>query len=163
MGRTRGELGRVAVSWWPWLVGRRAQAWDSPPPLPRPSSPRARRVWLLETACYLGGLMPSRYNSTTLPYTSRSREHIYPVYAVKLLAPAGLLWSLMSIPLVFREDGLGWRSGSAKVDAKMGDGGETRASGLASTSAAVWPHVLPMTTRRVKVKDWMCQIQFSGL
>lgn len=50
--------------------------------------------------------MPSRYNSGTLPYTSRSREHIYAVYAVKLLAPAILLWSLMSILLVFQEDGL---------------------------------------------------------
>lgn len=56
--------------------------------------------------------MPSRYNSATLPYTSRSREHIYPVYAVKLLAPAILLWSPMSIRA--------GRSGSTKVDAKMG-------------------------------------------
>lgn len=51
--------------------------------------------------------MPSRYNSATLPYTSRSREHVYPVSAVKLLAPAILLWSLMSIPPVFQEDGPG--------------------------------------------------------
>lgn len=51
--------------------------------------------------------MPSRYNSATLPYTSRSREHVYPASAVKLLAPAILLWSLMSIPPVFQEDGPG--------------------------------------------------------
>lgn len=55
----------------------------------------------------LGGLVPSRYNCATLPYTSRSREHVYPVYAVKLLAPAILLLSLMSITPVFREAGLG--------------------------------------------------------
>lgn len=53
--------------------------------------------------------MPSRYNSATLPYTSRSRKHVYPDCAVKLLAPAFffLLRSLMSIPPVFQEDGLG--------------------------------------------------------
>lgn len=63
-------------------------------------------VRLLERACHPGGLTPSRYNSVTLPYTSRSTEHVYPVYAHKLLAPAVWLWSLMSIPPVFREDGL---------------------------------------------------------
>lgn len=63
------------------------------------------------------GLMPIRYN---LPYTSHSRERVDSASAVKLLAPAILLWSLMSIPpRLPGEDGQG-RSGSAKVDAKTG-------------------------------------------
>lgn len=130
------------MSWWPWLVGWWAQAWDHlPPPLPSPPLPTPAhpnssrpRACLLERVCYLGGLMPSRYNSATLPYTSRSREHIYPVCAVKLLAPAIFLWSLMSIPLVFQEDGLG-EVGQQRLMLKWGWGWD---SGHRTTLIHTW-------------------------
>jgi len=99
--------------------------------------------------------MPSRYNSATLPYTSRSREHIYPVYAVKLLAPAILLRSLMSMPLVFSR---GWagRSGSTKVDAKMGMRRVRHGPSVCRWLLSLLLCVL-VTTQWVKVKGWMCQ------
>lgn len=75
--------------------------------------------------------MPSRYNSATLPYTSRSGENIYPVSTVKLLAPAVLLWSLMSILPVFQEYGPG-EVGQQRSSLKW-DKGEIRATGLLST------------------------------
>lgn len=48
----------------------------------------------------------------------------------------------------------GWapRSGSTKVDVKMGAEGEAEASGLPSTFWCCWPHVLPRMTQWVKVK-----------
>lgn len=103
----RDEQGGVAPSWWPfagWLMMLKCGTVF--PSLPQRTPASARRARLSERACCLGSLTQSRYNSTTLPYTSRSRERIYPVYAVRLLAPAICFGSLMSIPLVFQEDGL---------------------------------------------------------
>lgn len=108
------------------------------PPTPHDSSPQlssATRVFLLARASYPQGLMPSRYNPATLSYTSHSREYIYPVYTIKLLAPAILLWSLLSIPLVLEEGGLLRRSGSAKVGTKTG-----------SVRVSVRPNELPSTS-----------------
>lgn len=117
------------------------------------------------------GLMPSRYN---LPYTSHSRECVDSASAVKLLAPAILLWSLMSIPpRLPGEDGPG-RSGSAKVDAKTGMrvrlGPSVRPpppplpSSLSPSLLLAWPpRVQPVTTRRGKVNGWMCENQFSDV
>lgn len=117
------------------------------------------------------GLMPSQYN---LPYTSHSRERVDSASAVKLLAPAILLWSLMSIPpRLAGEDGQG-RSGSAKVDAKTGMrvrlGPWVRRpplhlpSSLSPSLLLAWPpRVQPVTTRRGKVNGWMCENQFSDV
>lgn len=113
-----------------WLTS--SNVGPSSPTHPRsPQLSPAKRACLFERTCYLGGMMPSQYNSATLPYTSRSREHVYSVSAVKLLAPAIWRRSLMSIPPVFQEDGLG-EVGQQRSMLKRG-WGETQAIGLAST------------------------------
>lgn len=110
------------------------------------------------------GLMPSRYS---LPYTSHSRERVDSASAVKLLAPAILLWSLMSIPpRLSGEDGPG-RSGSAKVDAKTGMRvrlGPRVCRPTPPPLLLAWPPcVQPVTTRQGKVNGWMCENQFSDV
>lgn len=104
-----GRAGWVCCSWVAvagWCTGSTVSPHPSPAHQRSPGDYLRPRQYMPVREDMLG-LMPSRYKRGTLPYTSHSRERVYSVSAVKLLAPAILLRSLMSIPPVFQEDGLG--------------------------------------------------------
>lgn len=139
-------------------------------PTPHLSSPQlssGERVSLLARECVLLSRRPEaesiQLQRPPLHLTFHPGDTDIQSNAVKLLAPARLLLSLMSIPRgFFFKDGAG-RSGSSKVEAPAVDEGESWASGRQSTLGLVGFDALSVMRHRVKVKGWMCQNQFNDL